>query len=214
LRDKWFADPLIQGAPSQTIASAIYGYLTREVSFEGFQKQHPEFHALDMQLSEMFQISFKKLCDDLFPFKGEDTGGWNKNKWMREHMEKLRGYDECFDILKFAAIESAPIQKLLAFGRAFRFVRTFYIENFPPSKQLGEDELLPGVIGFIILGNPPAIVSNLAFICEFCLSPRYETLFQHSLVQPLSLLRATCKYLPNWQRLAELGYIPAPDERD
>jgi hypothetical protein len=207
LYDKWVSKP-----PMATPRfEMLYAFLTRDLSFEAFRKSMPQMQSLDRELSELFERNGDPLCRDLFPVVGAEPGQWNKNQWLRERVDMLKSRAEFFERLRFAAADSAPIHKLREFGRAFGMVRKYFVVNFPPSKDLGEDELLPAQIAFVILANPPALVSNLAFICEFCTSSKYDRVFHQTLVQPLSVLRMVCKYLSDAQILVDMGYIPPQD---
>jgi hypothetical protein len=202
LLEKWNIEPLFSTSQSEI----IYSFLSREISFEAFRKTMPQIRRLDEELNTLFSQNADALCNDMFPFTPV-KGQWNKNQWLRERLNDLKTQTEYFDRVCFAATESAPICKLREFGRAFGMVRRSFVENCPPSKELGEDELLPALIGFVILANPPGLVSNLVFICEFCGSPRYDRLFHQHLVQPVSVLRMTCRYLRDPQILVDLGYL-------
>jgi hypothetical protein len=210
LKDRWTAEPLFT-APQPLISEIIYAYLTRTLSFDVFVKSKPDLEAMDRELYDCFKRKSETLCNELFPVTATVPGHWNKNKWLRERLELMKSRPEFFDRLRFAAVESAPFHKLQEFGKAFRLIRRYVAENFPPSKDLGEDELLPVQIASVILANPPGLASNLGFICEFCGSPRYERLFHQLLVQPLSVLRMVCKYLRNVQPLIDLGYVSTAD---
>jgi hypothetical protein len=205
LVEKWTIDPLF----STVKPEMLYTFLARELSFEAFRKSIPQLQQFDNELHELFEQHGNSLCDELFPVV--PSPNWNKNQWLREQIEKLKSHTDFFEWLTCAALESGPIKKLREFGRAFNMVRKYFVENFPPSKDLGEDELLPAQIAFVIVVNPPRLASNLAYICEFCGSPRYERLFHQILVQPLSVLRMICRYLKNSQPLVDMGYI-SPQE--
>jgi hypothetical protein len=206
LQERWAADPPL-AAPHPEM---VYAFLARELSFEVFRRSMPQIQRLDRELGELFGRSADALCDDLFPVAPGPPGRWDKNQWLRDRVRRLTARPEFFERLRFAAAESAPIRKLREFGRAFAMVRKDFIENFPPSKDLGEDELLPAQIACVIVANPPALASNLAFICEFCAAPNYDRLFLQNLIQPLSVLRMVCRYLSDSQMLVDMGYLPAP----
>jgi hypothetical protein len=202
LQESWAADRLLP-TPQPEL---LYAFLTRHLSFEAFRKSLPRIQALDGELTGLFRDAGNRLCDELFPVAASH-GQWNISQWMRERVNRLRSCPDALDILCVAAVESSPIRKLQEFGRAFQIMRKDVLQSAPPSKEIGEDELLPAQIGFVIVANPPALASNLAFICEFCGPSQYDQLFRNSLIQPLSILKLICRYLKDTQALIDMGYL-------
>jgi hypothetical protein len=172
-----------------------------------FRLSSEQLRALDEELNTTFSERCSQICDDLFPAKSVGRGIWNKANWLRAKLERITRHPELIDALKTAAVESVPIHKLREFGRAFQLLRKYFIDRCPPSEEIGEDELLPVTIAFVVITNPPAITSNLAYITHFCVAPEFGALFHQELVQPLSVLRIICKYLHDSQMLIDTGCL-------
>jgi hypothetical protein len=124
---------------------------------------------------------------------------------------KLKVHPELLDALVVAGLESSPTHKLREWGRALVLVRRYFFDRFPPSAELGEDELLPATIAYVVIANPPALASNLAYFTQFCMAPEYGMLFQQDMVHPISVLRLACRYLKNREPLADMGCLVLPD---
>jgi hypothetical protein len=183
----------------------LYAFLARNLSFELFRLCASPLRALDDELNSKFSLQVDELCDELFPTRPVNARVWNKFNWLRTKLELIKRHTELLDAFTNATIESAPIRKVQEFGKAFLLIRKYFIDRCPPSEELGEDELLPAAIGSVVVINPPALVSNLAFLTLFCMPPEVAPMFENQIAQPMSVLRILCKHLRDPQALINMG---------
>jgi hypothetical protein len=93
-----------------------------------------------------------------------------------------------------------PAAKVAELSRAFRRVHALCIGQFSLSEEIGEDELVPLLIGYFYIANPPYINSNLIFLHEFCCGKPYAVVFEGLVVPPVSVMDTICRNLPGFKK--------------
>jgi hypothetical protein len=99
-----------------------------------------------------------------------------------------------------AFVVSNPICKLQEIYRGIILVRNFFSSNFPCNMELDEDDYLAILTSYFYLVNPPYIVSNLIFLCEFCFAQKFASLFHDLAVAPMSILTLIAEKIPGLHR--------------
>jgi hypothetical protein len=175
----------------------VYGYCTARFEFEKYRRARADCARLDDALTALIEAQREILISGLFPAK---------IAWVEEKVRLLAGKEQLVSAFLQAFRESGPLRKVGEVSRIIADVRKFVVTEGPRDVELGQDELLPAVVAFVYLVNPPAIVSNLLYLNEFCHSALYGTLFEMTIVEPLTVLRVIADELPdfNWERMRRL----------
>jgi hypothetical protein len=65
--------------------------------------------------------------------------------------------------------------------------------------------LLPAVVGFVYVAQPPAIVSNLIYVGEFCDGSAFDALFGALATPVIGALRIVAENLPDcrWEKVRQ-----------
>jgi hypothetical protein len=177
--------------PYQTpfLSRIVFGLLTADFDFERFRNSRPNLRLLDDSLTSLIEKVGNDLVNGLFTsFPG----------WIVAQALQLRNEVQYLEIIRGASIESSPIRKVGEFGRGIQLVRAFFQSACSSSKSIGEDELLPCLVGYFYIANPPAMISNLIFIRDFCYLPEVEAFMEAELVSPISVLSVVCGNLPDF----------------
>jgi hypothetical protein len=98
----------------------------------------------------------------------------SKEAWLNDRDMELEQKDEILSILRAAATESNPLSKVRGFQQGILLIKAFVQAEAPPGEELGEDQFLPVTLVGCIFANPLYIVSNCAFLKDFCLDPSFQ----------------------------------------
>jgi hypothetical protein len=140
----------------------VYGYLTREFSFEAFRGLRPALGELDAKLGESLGERAGQAIDALL-----NTTRKSKYDMLTAILGEIRKQDEIMEILRAAFTEENPIAKVGLAMRSFNGMRKCVAESVL-SEDLGADEIWPLLACFIIIVNPPFCMSNWVYIHDFC----------------------------------------------
>jgi hypothetical protein len=157
---------ILQRAPIPTHSFAMceiaFGLITRAFDFTVFRKNRTKFGRFDDRACERMTTDGEALINDQMQDFVE------KDAWMAERTSELSTRPDILFVMHLAGLESNPLRKVREFDRGLRLIRAFYMEGAPSGVTLGEDQLLPLSLIGLMLANPPFLVSNIAYINEFC----------------------------------------------
>jgi hypothetical protein len=182
-----------------------YGFLTTEFDFDEFRAHRPALAVFDAQIAQAL-ASPAWFVDKQIPppARPYDPEKFDKGAWLRAQLEQLKGREDLFEVVRGACCESSPLRKLEQLSQALGLARGFFSRNCPATTELGADEFTPIMISFLVLANPPHLMSNLVYIVDFCYSERFGSLFESVVVQPAGMLKMiVSETLPNF----DLGLV-------
>jgi hypothetical protein len=182
---------------SRFLHEVVYGHCTANFEFARYRKARADCTRLDTALTALIEAQREPLVRALFPAK---------IAWVEEKVRALTAREEFAGAFVQAFGESAPLRKLNEISRIILEVRRVVVVAGPPDAELGQDELLPAVVAFVYGVNPPAIVTNLLYLSEFCHSGLYGPLFETSALEPLTVLRVVADALPDfdWEKIRRI----------
>jgi hypothetical protein len=164
----------------------IYGFLSQSFCFSEFLKCRPDLHRLDVHASEMLS-SPDWVFDRALPERSRSE----KIRRLRHRLDRLRcDRQDLLDLIRFAAQEEAVLVKMHGFSDAFAAVKTFILSGFPPSVEIGADEIMPATSCYVAAANPESLVSNFAFLGDLCASTAVPSITDDC-DHVLAVLRAT-----------------------
>jgi hypothetical protein len=161
----------------------IYGFLSQNFKFEEFRRARPNLKKLDERVRT-------GIADPEPVIEVQFAGsGGAKGAWLRKRLMEMKAEEDILDFVRVACDASVPLEKLRAFLLAFGMARMFFIQDAGPKNELGADEFTPMLICYVVIANPNAIVSNLAYLADLCGNPEFEVLFDEA-TEPMVILRS------------------------
>jgi hypothetical protein len=91
-----------------------------------------------------------------------------KYPWVPDRLRELERREDILNGLRMAALESNLLRKFREFDRWLRAGVMFFHEKAPPTDIWGQDEFMPLQLSVCIVANPPFLVSNCAYVRDFC----------------------------------------------
>jgi hypothetical protein len=178
-----------------------YGFLTRHFDFETFRKLRSNLSALDAKLDRAIEDPSRTI--DLLFQPGATAGKkFDMVAWMRGELAKLKERPDLLAFVRNGCVESSPMLKVRFLMDGMTAVRAFLIRNLPPAEEIGADEFTPALICYVVIAKPHAIVSNFAFLGDFCGNRGYKH-FESTGSIPLVTLAAVIRdALPGTDLLA------------
>jgi hypothetical protein len=168
-----------------------YGFLTRGFGFEAFRQRRPALVALDAKM-EAALADPQPAIDALFPEDATAGKRFDKVAWMRGELAKLAERADLLAFARNACVESSPMLKVRFLMDGLTAVRAFLIRNCPPAEEIGADEFTPALICYVVIARPHAVVSNFAFIGDFCGNAGFKH-FESTASIPLVTLAAVIR---------------------
>lgn len=177
----------------------VYQYLTSQFTFERFRAMRADLISYDVHVTQYLAGAVDNAVIKCFYPKGEviepTPGKFDKWYFIYNKVRELKKQDYLIDIIVQACNESSPMRKAKELDRGIGSAISFVHEGFPGG-ELGEDEKLPMSLAFLIICNPPFLVSNLVYIQEF-LSCDYDVSIGNLAMRPLGVLCALCRHVPD-----------------
>jgi hypothetical protein len=174
--------PQLQSTP-KLAGELVYGFLTRHFNFERFRKLKPNLIKLDQQLHDAIRDP-TQIIDKLFRPGSTAGRSFDKVGWIRRQLTTLKVRSDLLAFVRNASVESSPMLKVRFLMDGLTAVRAFLIRNCPPAEEIGADEFTPALVCYVVIAQPHAMVSNFAFLGDFCGDRRYLHL-ESDLIFPL-----------------------------